>query len=255
MARKMFPFQSAWWNLPSWLQTHWKGCAVPWAHCLFPSLSSTFHCEKHHEQHEGYRTPHSGSLGTGLMNFDPVQAYPKVCSWHGAHPLKLEQVSSHSSHSLLLQTLPSSLLLLYVQERQKSGTLSSPYLVQGTSPQSPFALAAALDWRTPQMTEQSKVLLSTQKAVVPWSRVQFQMWWGMKAWLHHKPLLGNFAVWKHGSEHVSNILAWVVGEMGHHRLQCPKNFCLVLLLGQSELWHWYCVRPMHSLLWFTWLWS
>ena len=202
MAREMFLFQSTWWNLPSWLVTHWKGCAVPWAHCLFPSLSSTFHCEKHHEQHEGYRTPHSGSLGTGLVNFDPVQAYSKVSSWHGAHQLKLQQVSSHSSHSLLLQILPSSLLLLYVQERQKSGTLSSPYLVQSTSPQSPFALAAALDWRTHQMTEQSKVLLSTQQAVVPWCRVQFQMWWGMKAWLHHKATVWQFCcldtwLWTH----------------------------------------------------------
>ena len=214
MAREMFLFQSAWWNLPSWVETHWKGCGVPWAQCLFPSLSSTFHCEKHHEQHEGYRTPHSGSLGTGLVNFDPVQTYPNIFqltwgpsieTWAGFFTFKSLTASSNFAFK--------SSALVCPRKGRIQVPWSSPYLVQSTSPQSPFALAASLDWRTHQMTEQSKVLLSTQQAVVPWSRVQLQMWWGMKTWLHDKTTAGQICC----------LETWLWTHLQYPGLSCRRN--------------------------------
>ena len=213
MAREMFLFQSAWWNLPSWLETHWKGCAVPWAHCLFPSLSSTFHCEKHHEQHEGYRTSHSGSLGTGFVNFNPGSSISKSfqLTWGPSNETWARFFTFKSLTASSNFAFKSSALVCPRKAEVRYLVFTIPCARYLTT--SPFALAAALDWRTHQMTEQSKVLLSTQQAVVPWSRVQFQMWWGMKAWLHHKITAGQF----------SCLETWLWTHLQYPGLSCRRN--------------------------------
>ena len=201
MAREMFLFQSAWWNIPSWLDSLKRLCSalstlsipqlvfnIP----LWKAPWTTWRLQDPTFRKSWYWSCELQSCWSISKSFQLIWG-PSIETWASFFTFKSLTASSNFAFKSSALVCPRKAEVRY---------LASPYLVQSTSQQSPFALATALDWRTHQMTEQSKVLLSTQQAVVPWSRVQFQMQWGMKAWVHHKTTAGQFCcletwLWTH----------------------------------------------------------